>query len=143
MCNTKFFAISLVCAAASISAPAQAQTPDSNKPSIIVENHLPPPKAANARTITGMVKDQNGNPIPGAIVQLKNMRTSKIVDFPTKDDGKFIFKELYMNIDYELTAKHDNITSPVKKVSIYDERKIIELTFRLEPPSKEAADSKP
>ena len=137
MCNTKFFAISLACAA-SISAPAQAQTPDSNKPSVIVENHLPPPKAANARTITGTVKDQNDNPIPGAIVQLKNMRTSKIVDFPTKDDGKFAFKDLYMNIDYEITAKHDNITAPVKKVSVYDERKNIVLTFRLEPPAKEA-----
>jgi carboxypeptidase family protein len=137
MCNTKFFAISLVCAAAAIFAPAQAQTPDSNKPSVIVENHLPPPKAANARIITGTVKDQNDNPIPGAIVQLKNMKTSKIVDFPTKDDGKFVFKDLYMNIDYEITAKHDSITSPAKKVSIYDERKNIVLTFRLEPPSKE------
>jgi len=133
MRNAKLFLIVLAGAAAS----AQAQTPDSNKPNVFLDNHSPGPKAANARTITGTVTDQNDNPIPGAIVQLKNMKTSKIVDFPTKDDGKFTFKDLYMNIDYEVTAKHDKITSPVKKVSVYDERKNIVLTFRLEPPSKE------
>jgi len=85
------------------------------------------------------VKDQNDNPIHGAIVQIKDMKTSKIVDFATKDDGKFAFKDLHMDIDYELTAKHDGITSPVKRVSIYDTRKDVVLNFKLEPASKETA----
>jgi hypothetical protein len=131
---TKLSVIFVACAAVC----QQTSPPDSNKPNVFLDNHAPGPKAANARTITGTVKDQNDNPIPGAIVQLKNMKTSKIVDFPTKEDGKFVFKDLFMNIDYELTAKHEKLTSPAKKVSIYDERKNIVLTFKLEPPSKEA-----
>lgn len=136
MCYAKLCSIALLCAAACVSLQAQAQQTDpSNKPNVFLENKEKPPKPSNARTISGMVKDEKDNPISGAIVQIKDMKTSKVVDFATKADGKFIFRDLHMDIDYELDAKHDGITSPVKKVSIYDTRHDIVLMFKLEPPS--------
>jgi hypothetical protein len=64
-------------------------------------------------------------------VQLKDTKTSSIVDFATKDDGKFVFRDLPMDINYELLAKHGDLASQVKKVSIYDTRKHIIVNFQL------------
>jgi len=138
MSKAKLFAFSSALVFALVSGYAQ-QTDLSNKPNVFLENKAKPPKPSTARTIIGTVKDEKDNPISGAIVQLKELKTSKIVDFATKDDGKFAFRDLYMDVDYELLAKHNNITSPVKKVGVYDTRHEVVLTFRLEPPLKEGA----
>ena len=110
------------------------QTDLSNKPSVFLDNKGKPLKPSAARTIDGTVKDAADNPVRGAIVQLKDLKTSKVVDFATKEDGKFAFRELSMEINYELTAKRDGITSLVKKVTPYDTRHEVILTFRLEAP---------
>jgi len=135
---TNLYRTLIVCVAVSVSGWAQKGGGD--KPNVFLENNRPSnSKDTNTRIVTGVVKDQNDNPIPGAIVQLKSLKTSKIIDFPTKDDGRFTFRDLHLDENYELVAKHDQITSPVKKVTIYDTRKNIVLTFKLEPPSKDGA----
>ena len=116
--------------------PAQQNDP-SNKPSVIVENKAKPPKESNSRTIEGIVKDAADNPASNAIVQLKDTKTSQVVDFATKEDGKFVFRDLYLTVNYELLAKRGDITTPVKKVSIYDTRKDVIVNFQLTPPSKQ------
>ena len=120
---------------ASLACAQQADQP--NKPSVVVENKEKPKKDSPYRTIQGIVKDQADNPLAGAIVQLKDTKTSKIVDFPTKADGKFAFRELSMGIDYELLAKRGDLATPVKKVSIYDTRKEVIINFTLLPPAKQ------
>ena len=136
MSKTKLTSIPIACAIVLIPVFGQQSNPNpQQKPAVILENKEKPPKPSDARTITGLVKDERDNPIRGAIVQLKDMKTSKVIDFPTKDDGKFAFHDLRMDIDYELTAKHDGLTS-MKKVSIYDTRKNVVLTFKLEPEDK-------
>ncbi len=100
-------------------------TPKSNKPS-------------KFRTILGTVRDQADNPAPDAIVQLKDLRTSKVVDFVAKDDGKFVFRDLRLDVNYELVAKRGDLTTPVKKVTIYDTRNQVILTLKLEPPAAAA-----
>ncbi|HYL35187.1 MAG TPA: carboxypeptidase-like regulatory domain-containing protein [Bryobacteraceae bacterium] len=132
MCKTALYSILVISA---VSSGFAQQTDPNNKPNVFLDNKGKPPKSSNARTIDGIVKDAADNPVRGAIVQLKDMKTSKVVDFPTKDDGKFMFRDLSMDIDYELTAKHDGMTS-MKKVSPFDTRKEVILTFRLEPPEK-------
>ncbi len=139
MCNTKLLLISITCTCAAALGWAQTgQKDSSDRSNVFLSNEEKPPKPSEARNISGLVRDQYDNPIRGAIVQLKDMKTSKVIDFPTKDDGKFAFHDLRMDIDYELTAKHDGIAS-LKKVSIYDTRKNVVLTFKLEPESKAAA----
>jgi hypothetical protein len=113
-------------------APAQQNSLPNDKTDVYLQNDKPKTqKESNTRTIQGTVKDPSDNPQPQAIVQLKDMKTSKIVDFVTKDDGKFTFSDLPMDINYELAAKHGDLTAPVKKVSVYDTRKNVILNFQL------------
>ena len=115
---------------------ALAQQNPSNQPNVFLENKSKPGKGQTTRTISGSVRDQSDQPIRGAIVQLKDMRTSKVIDYPTKEDGKFVFRELSMSIDYQLTASHGDLKL-MKKVSPYDTRNNIDLTFKLEPAKPE------
>jgi hypothetical protein len=109
-------------------APAQ-EGPD-QKPSVFLQNdRTKTVKESNTRIIDGTVKDASDNPVADAIVQLKDTKTSNIVDFATKDDGKFVFRDLPMDITYELLAKHGDVTTPVKKVSVYDTRKHVIVNF--------------
>jgi carboxypeptidase family protein len=114
-------------------APAQPAT----GPAVVLENKEKPKKDSPYRIIQGIVKDQADNPLAGAIVQLKNTKTSKMIDFATKSDGKFAFRDLSMGDDYEVLAKRGDLASPVKKVSIYDTRKEVIINFTLQPPVKQ------
>jgi hypothetical protein len=113
---------------------ALAQPPTG--PAVVLENKEKPKKDSPYRIIQGIVKDQADNPLAGAIVQLKDTRTSKVVNFATKSDGKFAFRDLSMENNYELLAKRGDLASPVKKVSIYDTRKEVIINFTLQPPVK-------
>ena len=117
-------------------APAQRTDPPKS-PSVVVENKEKPKKDSPYRVIQGIVRDQGDNPLAGAIVQLKDTKTSKIVDFATKDDGKFAFRDLSMEITYELLAKRGDLATPVRKVSIYDTRKDVTINFTLQPAAKQ------
>ena len=138
MNTAKLYSVSFVFLLSLGTVFAQQTDPNTGKPSVFLENNrYKPPKPSNARTIQGMVKDQADNPVAGAIVQLKNVKSSKVVDFATKDDGKYAFRELYLDADYELLAKRGNLTTPTKKVTIYDTRKEVTINFKLEPPQKQ------
>ena len=111
---------------------APAQDGPEQKPNVFLENNrYKPEKESNTRTIDGTVKDASDNPLADAIVQLKNTKTSSIVNFSTKDDGKYVFRDLPMDINYELLAKRGDVTTPVKKVSVYDTRKHVILNFQV------------
>ena len=113
------------------------QTDPPKQPSVIVENKEKPKKDSPYRTIQGIVRDQSDKPLAGAIVQLKDTKTSKILDFATKDDGRFAFRDLSMEINYELLAKRGNLATPVRKVSIYDTRKDVTINFTIQPATKQ------
>jgi hypothetical protein len=111
---------------------APAQDGPDQKPNVFLQNNRPKnEKESNTRTIDGTVKDASDNPLANAIVQLKNTKTSNIVNFATKDDGKYVFRDLPMDINYELSAKHDNLAAPVKKISVFDTRKHVVVNFQL------------
>ncbi len=129
-----FAVVFLICAGF----PFAQQTDPTYKPRVIVENNKQkPPKESNSRTIQGTVKDVADNPVADAIVQLKDTKTSKVVDYATKEDGRYVFRDLYLDVNYELLAKRGDITTPVKKVSIYDTRKNVVVNFQLEPQARQ------
>jgi hypothetical protein len=129
----KILPVSLIGLACLAPAQQQAGKPD-EKPNVYLQNNRPKnEKESNTRTIQGTVKDSSDNPIGNAIVQLKDTKTSNIVNFATKDDGKFAFRDLSMAIEYELLAKSGAAITPVKKVSVYDTRKNVVLNFQVTP----------
>src|ERR1700688_241287 len=92
---------------------APAQYGPDQKPNVFLQNdRVKNEKESNTRTIDGIVKDASDNPLADAIVQLKNTKTSSIVNFSTKDDGRYVFRDLAMDINFELLAKHDNLITP-------------------------------
>jgi hypothetical protein len=111
---------------------APAQDGPDQKPNIFLQNdRVKNEKEGTTRTVEGTVKDASDNPLADALVQLKNTKTSSIVNFATKDDGKYVFRDLPMDINYELLAKRGDVATPVKKVSVYDTRKHVIVNFQL------------
>ena len=70
--------------------------------------------------VHGIVKDQNDNPLAGALVNLKNLKTKQVLTFITKSDGKYMFDGLSREQDYEINASFSGKHTPVKKLSHYD-----------------------
>lgn len=86
---------------------------------------------ANSRSVMGTVTTGDDKLAAGAVVQLKDMRTLQVRSFITLDDGQYHFSGLRADVDYELTAKHGEMTG-TKKLSLFDNRKEAILNFKLD-----------
>lgn len=113
---------------------AQATPPalPTEKPATFDGKRNPKEDKSRLRDLSGIVKDAAGSPINGAVVQIKDTKTGRVIDYITKQDGGYQFHELDMDIDYELTAKHTGFAPAAKKLSKYDSRKPAILNFELQ-----------
>lgn len=75
-----------------------------------------------SRTLTGAVLDKSGNPVPDAIVYLKNTKTLAIRTYISQKDGTYRFPELSLNVDYDVYAQKEGNKSSTKTVSQFDDR---------------------
>ncbi len=82
----------------------------------------PDKKTLNERPVTGIVTDAEGNPLKGAVVQLKDMKTLKIRSVITHEKGDYTFTGLSKDIDYQVTALLNEHSSDVHKLSSFDSR---------------------
>src|ERR1035438_9201724 len=108
-----------VCAA---SASAQSSTPpNDNKPNVFLQNEKQPRvDKSRLRDLKGFAKDETGQPLDGVIVQLKDLKSGKIVDFRTHEDGRYLFYDLNMDQNYELRVMKDGYESPgMRKLTKY------------------------
>lgn len=83
------------------------------------------------RTVQGIVSDAAGNAVPNAIVQLKDTRTQQIRSFIAKEEGKYFFNGLSTDVDYELRADANGVSSGTKTLSSYDGRKEAVINLKL------------
>jgi len=90
-----------------------------------------------SRSIEGTVLNPDDQPVTGAVVQLKNQRTLQVRSYITKEGGKFGFYGLDPNTDFAVRAEADGLSSPWRNVSVFDSRKKILLTIRLEKGEKQ------
>jgi hypothetical protein len=92
---------------------------------------------ANAlRDVQGMVSDESGKPVVGAVVQLKNTKTLEIISFITKDQGEYYFHGLSPDIDFEISAQFGDKASSVRTLSTFDTRKQSVMNLKLDKPRK-------
>jgi protocatechuate 3,4-dioxygenase beta subunit len=75
------------------------------------------------RMVQGLVTDEQGNSLVGAVVQLKNSKTLQVRSFITQANGTYQFHGLDPNVDYLLKADHQDASSPWKTLSSFDSRK--------------------
>ena len=83
------------------------------------------------RSVQGTVSDAADNPVDGAVVQLKNTKSLQIRSFITKDHGSYYFHGLSPDVDYELRAEYQGVSSPNKTLSAFDSRKQATLNLTL------------
>jgi hypothetical protein len=69
------------------------------------------------REVTGVVTDQRGNALPGAVVLLENLDKVSITSYITGKDGCYYFNGLREDIDYTLRAEYQNYCSARKTLS--------------------------
>ncbi len=95
-----------------------------------------PRKPDKTRSVSGIVRDQRGEPVSGAVVKLKDTKTLQIRSFITLDDGSYRFHGLSTETDYELQASRDGMVSKKRRLSVYDSRKKAIINLKLEPTDK-------
>lgn len=86
---------------------------------------------ANQRSVQGTVTDGKDNPISGAVVYIKNAKTLQIRSFITKEQGAYYFHSLSPDVDYELHAESNGVTSGNKTLSSFDSRKQAIINLKL------------
>ena len=83
------------------------------------------------RTVHGTVEDKDENPVPSGVVYLKNVKTQGVKTYIADDSGSYRFSGLDPNVDYEIHAEHNDLTSSVRTISSYDSRRDINLVLKL------------
>ena len=83
------------------------------------------------RSIEGTVRDAHGSAVPNAIVLLKDTKTLQVRSYLAQKDGKYHFYGLSSDINYELRAQANGLTSPIKTVSVFDSHRMVSLDLKL------------
>jgi hypothetical protein len=104
--------------------PAAAQTKQEKK------------AEAELRTLHGSVIDKDENPIASGVVYLMNAKTQEVRTYIADEQGNYRFSGLDPNVDYEIHAEHEGLTSSTRTLSSYDSRKDIEMTLKIIHPKK-------
>lgn len=85
----------------------------------------------NMRSVQGTVYDANDQPVEGAIVKLKNLKTLQVRSFVTQRDGTYYFHGLSTDVDYELRAEYGEASSDTKTLSVFDSRRKAVINLKL------------
>jgi hypothetical protein len=86
---------------------------------------------SEARSLTGHVFNGETQPVPKAVVYLKNTKTLAVKTYITEPDGSYRFPALAPNVDYEVYAEFQGAHSDTKTLSAFDSRKQANITLRI------------
>ena len=86
---------------------------------------------AELRTIRGTVLDKDENPRASGVVYLVNTKTQAVKTYIADDAGNYRFSGLDPNVDYEVHAEHEDMTSSTRTVSSFDSRRDVEVPLKL------------
>src|SRR3984893_7941560 len=83
------------------------------------------------RSVQGVVTDASGKPVAGAVVQLKDTKSLQIRSYVTEADGSYHFGGLSTNVEYELQANKDSVTSGKKTLTVFNTKKAATVNLKL------------
>ena len=115
--QSRWLAVMVALVVAALCTPAYAQKTDEER----------------TRSVKGIVTDPAENPIENAVVQLKNTKTLQVKSFFTNPKGEYYFHGLDPNVDYEVLARHNGVSSKTRTVSTFDNRSELIYNFEIEP----------
>jgi hypothetical protein len=99
---------------------------------------LPVSAQTDMKTVRGTVIDKAENPLPSAIVHLKNVKTMSVRTYISDSTGQFRFSGLDPNVDYELHAETDALTSATRTISSFDSRKEVVVPLKVDKDKKKS-----
>jgi hypothetical protein len=79
-------------------------------------------KRPQSKTVTGVVMDENENLLSGAMVEMKDLQTGKVLDSYSQEGGQYQFSDLRFDHDYTIQATYKDDSSEVRQVSSVDTR---------------------
>jgi hypothetical protein len=88
-------------------------------------------KAPEEKSVSGVVTDAGGTPVPGAVVQLKNTKTLQVRSFIAKEMGEYYFQGLATDVDYELKADFNGKSSATRQLSSFDSHAEAKINLQL------------
>jgi hypothetical protein len=118
--------------AVSLFAQGTAQPPSSNPPLFRGGDRKDKGDDENVRSLQGLVTDEAGNALEGAVVKLKDTKTLRVRSFITQKDGNYRFHGLSTNVDYEVWADHGDKASDQRTLSVFDSRKQAVINLKLD-----------
>jgi len=89
-------------------------------------------REAQLRTVYGTVVDKEENELPGGVVYLKNTKTQTVKTYIAEEKGEFRFSGLDPNVDYEIHAEKEGMTSTKRTISSFDSRKQIVVNLKVD-----------
>ena len=86
---------------------------------------------AQLKVVHGSVISKSEDPVPTAVIYLKNVKSQAVKTYIADDSGNYRFSGLDPNVDYEIHAESGDMTSSLRTVSSFDSRRDIEVTLKL------------
>jgi hypothetical protein len=84
------------------------------------------------KVVEGKVVGSGSQPQTGAIVYLKNTKTSDIKSFISTADGSYRFGQLSPDVDYEIWAEYYGRKSSTKTISSFDSKKLLDYQLKVD-----------
>jgi len=91
-----------------------------------------PLAAQGTREVDGIVRDQRGRPLAGAVVRMKNLSTGQVWTNITKSDGSYRFQKVNFEQSFRLQANYQNNPGNVRHLSEYDWRPSAVINLRVD-----------
>ena len=88
--------------------------------------------ATPGRLLSGRVVDKEDNVLPNAVVYITDTRSRAVKTFIVGQDGAYRFPALSASVDYEVYAQFNGKTSDTKRISQFDDRKVLSVTLRID-----------
>lgn len=85
----------------------------------------------NLRSLQGQVFNQQDQPLVGAVVQLKDTRTLQVRSFIAQEQGNYHFSGLKTDVDYEVKADYNGMSSDSRRLSVFDSRKVAVINLKV------------
>ncbi len=92
----------------------------------------------NMRAVAGVVSDESGAAVEGAVVKIKDTKSLKIRSYITQKDGIYRFNGVSTNVDYEIHADYKGKSSETRTLSVFDSRRQARVNLQLEPLKEKA-----
>lgn len=87
---------------------------------------------STSRTLSGSVLNKSDQPVPNAVVYLKDTKTLVVKTFIAQNDGTYRFPGLSNNVDYEVYAEQNGKKSGTKVLSHFDDREQARINLRID-----------